>query len=287
VDDARVAAWESLGVHTISLGVQSFDDEELRFLGRRHNGDEAKAALARCLAANFESVSIDFIFGLPTQSEDRIERLVDVTRELGPTHVSCYQLTVHEGTPFHKQRESGRLTELAESEQARYFERWHECLSSAGYDAYEVSNFAREPRYRSRHNQKYWRHVDYLGFGPSAHSFRGAERWWNERELGAYSKRVAKGQRPLAGRESLSRSDLALEALMLQLRTTDGIDVSAYAAAYGVDLEARNAKIFRDLETRELAIYREGESFRLTRRGLAVADGIVRDLTLPELDPPA
>ena len=172
VSPASVRDWRALGVQTLSLGVQSFVAEELRFLGRRHTPDEARDAVDVALTAEFGVVSLDLIFGLPDQSESACAESLRAACALAAQHVSCYQLTVTGGTPFGRRRERGQLVELDDGAQARHFERVHDELSRGGYEAYEVSNFARRPRWRSRHNQKYWRHAPYLGLGPSAHSFR-------------------------------------------------------------------------------------------------------------------
>jgi len=270
-----LAAWRALGVATLSLGVQSFDAAALRFLGRRHGPDEARRAVALAREAGFDTVSIDLIYGLPGEDERGWRADLAAALALAPDHLSCYQLTVHEGTPFGRRKERGALAELPEEGQAELFDLAHRFLADAGYPAYEVSSFARAPEHRSRHNRKYWDHTPYLGLGPSAHSFSAGKRWWNERRLGAYEARVAAGERPIAGEEALSPADLALEALMLGLRTVEGIDLAGFRGRYGVDLAASNgAWIARLIDEGHL----HDASGRLapTRRGLAVADALAR-----------
>jgi len=278
-----LAAWRALGVATLSLGVQSFDAAALRFLGRRHGPDEARRAVALAREAGFDTVSIDLIYGLPGEDERGWRADLAAAVALAPDHLSCYQLTVHEGTPFGRRKERGALAELPEEGQAELFDLAHRFLADAGYPAYEVSSFARAPEHRSRHNHKYWDHTPYLGLGPSAHSFSvlagGPRRWWNERRLGAYEARVAAGERPIAGEEALSPADLALEALMLGLRTVEGIDLAGFRGRYGVDLAASNgAWIARLIDEGHL----HDASGRLapTRRGLAVADALARGFEL-------
>lgn len=272
-------AWRGLGVSTLSLGVQSFDDQELRFLGRRHDGARARGALAQCLAAGFDTVSLDLIFGLPGQSADTLRANLDAALALAPEHVSCYQLTVHEGTAFGRRRARGRLVEMAEDEQAERYRLVHDVLGRAGWQAYEVSSFARTPRHRSRHNMKYWRHLPYLGLGPSAHSFDGRRRWWNHRGLRAYRAALDAGERPVAGSERLTREDLALETLMFGLRSADGIDLRDFPRRFGVDLAARNRRLIEDcLEAGHLK--RVGERLVPSVSGLAVADALAARLDL-------
>lgn len=167
------------------------------------------------------------------------------------------------------------MRELPEEAQAEIFLFTHQFLRDHGYPAYEVSNFARSPEHRSRHNQKYWRHVPYLGLGPSAHSFSGTRRWWNERKLGPYEKRIENGERPIAGSEDLTREDLALEALMLGLRTADGIDLERFRERYGVGLIQRNGPLVERLAGEKLLEVRDGR-LAPTLSGLAVTDSIAR-----------
>ncbi len=278
----ELARWRALGVTTVSLGVQSFDEESLRFLGRRHDPGQARSAVSQALDAGLDTVSVDLIFGLPDQSAASWRRDLEAALELRPDHISCYQLTVHRGTGFGARRDRGELVELAESSQAELFLLTHEVLGAAGYSAYEVSNFARAPEHRSRHNTKYWRRAPYLGLGPSAHSFDGeTRRWWNERGLGAWEREVWAGRRPVASEETLSLSDRVLEILMLGLRTVDGVDLGELRRRFGVDLVAANRELLARHEAGGLLL-REGDRLRPTLTGLAVADGLAAGFFLPE-----
>lgn len=280
-DVTREAAssWRALGIATLSLGVQSFDDRELRFLGRRHDGVRGREALAQCLGAGFDTVSLDLIFGLPDQSADTLRASLDTAVALAPDHVSCYQLTVHEGTAFGRRRARGRLVEMAEDDQAERYALVHAVLDRAGLPAYEVSNFARAPRHRSRHNLKYWRHLPYLGLGPSAHSFDGRRRWWNHRGIRAYRTALDGGERPVAGSEALSKDDLALEALMFGLRTVDGIDLRDFRRRFGIDLVAHNRRFIDDCLESGLLVLGE-DRLAPTTSGLSVADALAARLDL-------
>jgi oxygen-independent coproporphyrinogen III oxidase len=287
------AAWRALGVRTLSLGVQSFSDEALRFLGRRHSGRQAQAAVETALAAGFDTVSIDLIFGLRGQTAEdwRLDLATAVSRE--PQHLSCYQLTIHPRTRFGVQAKHGQLSELPEDEQATLFELTHRFLADAGWPAYEVSNFARGPVHQSRHNRKYWDHTPYLGLGPSAHSLAAsdasspARRWWNERGTPRWERRVAAGERPIEAQELLGPKDLAAEALLLGLRTTAGIDVDGLRARYAVDLLAANDTLVARLVDEGRIVVRadpEGGQWLVpTLSGLAVADGLAAAF---ELSPP-
>ena len=274
-----VSAWRASSIATLSLGVQSFDDHELRFLGRRHDSVRGREALAQCIGAGFDTVSLDLIFGLPDQSTDTLRASLDTAVALSPDHVSCYQLTVHEGTAFGRRRARGRLVEMTEDDQAERYALVHDVLERAGLPAYEVSNFARAPRHRSRHNMKYWRHLPYLGLGPSAHSFDGRRRWWNHRGIRAYRAALDGGERPVAGSETLSKDDLALEALMFGLRTVDGIDLRDFRRRFGIDLAARNRRLLGECIESGLLVLGE-DHLAPTTSGLAVADALVARLDL-------
>lgn len=278
-----LATLRSLGVETLSLGVQSFDPAALKFLGRRHTPDQAARAVALAREADFGTVSLDLIFGLPESVGDHLGSLalsLAETVRLAPDHVSAYQLTFHEGTPFGRALERGRLAELPEPLQGDAFDLLHDELGAAGFVAYEVSNFARSPEHRSRHNTKYWRHVPYLGLGPSAHSFDGGFRWWNERELVEWERRIAAGQRPVAGGEVLSPEDLATETVLLRLRTVDGLDLARFEQRFGVDLLSANRAVLDELFAEGVLEVVDGW-LRPTRAGLAVADGVAGALVAP------
>jgi oxygen-independent coproporphyrinogen-3 oxidase len=287
------AAWRSLGVRTLSLGVQSFSDEALRFLGRRHSGREARSAVETALAAGFDTVSVDLIFGLRGQAAEDWRRELATAVELEPQHLSCYQLTIHPRTPFGVQAKHGLLSELPEDDQATLFEFTHGFLRDAGWSAYEVSNFARSPAHQSRHNRKYWDHTPYLGLGPSAHSLAAADaasparRWWNERATPRWERRLAAGERPIEAQELLEPKDLAEEALLLGLRTTAGIDLGGLKARFGVDLLAANEALVARLVDEGRIVVRDDADGRQrlvpTLAGLAVADGLAAafDLSLP------
>lgn len=271
-----VRAWRDLGVRFLSLGIQSLDTEALRFLGRRHTPDQARRSAELARGAGFDTVSIDLIYGIQGQTLQDWRRSLEEAVALDPDHLSCYQLTIHEGTPFGFRLARGKLTELADESQAELFLFTHEFLHDLGWPGYEVSNFARLPEHRSRHNRKYWDHTPYLGLGPSAHSFGEGRRWWNERKIKPYEAQIETGERPVAGSEELTRHDVALEALMLGLRTTEGIDLRQFRERFGVDLEQGNKKRL-DLLREKSLLLSEGGRLVPSLQGLAIADSLARD----------
>jgi oxygen-independent coproporphyrinogen-3 oxidase len=178
-------------------------------------------------------------------------------------------------TVFGHRAARGELAELPEPHQATLFRLVHEYLADAGYPAYEVSNFARSPEDRSRHNRKYWNHVPYLGLGPSAHSYDGGRRrWWNERGLSAWKKKIDQGEKPIAGEEELGDAELGLEALMLGLRTARGIGLEAFRRRYGVDLLETDGDLIAELVRGDLAVV-DGGQLSLTLDGLTIAEALV------------
>ena len=273
--------------------MQAFSDDALRFLGRRHDAKQARAAVETAQAAGVDTVSVDLIFGLPGQTVEAWRHELATAVALSPGHLSCYQLTIHPRTRFGVSAARGQLSELPEDEQATLFDLTHRFLADAGYRAYEVSNFARSRHHESRHNRKYWDHTPYLGLGPSAHSLAtgdlsaepAARRWWNDLRTPRWEGRVAAGERPIEGEESLGPLALATEALMLGLRTTAGIDLDVFAARYGLDLLAANDTLVARLAAEGHLVVRSGADAGRwlvpTLSGLAVADGMAAAFDIP------
>lgn len=279
VDAERLSTWRSLGFDFISLGVQTFQQEGLTFLGRRHSPTEAGSAVEQACLAGFETVSLDLIYGLPGQSVD--EWMADLERALtlGIQHMSCYQLTVHEATVFGRRKARGQLFEAGEGERAELFELTHRFLADSGFEGYEVSNFARSCEHRSRHNLKYWNHTPYLGLGPAAHSFDGSSRWWNRRRVGAWEQALRDGQRPVEETEQLTREALMLEAVMLGMRTRDGLELDRFRRRFGLDLLQSNRELIQVWWDEGLVDENQGV-LRPTIKGLAVAEGLAASLCL-------
>ncbi len=232
----------TLGVNRINIGVQSFDQSVLDFLGRRHSVEQAVAATQASREAGFENVGIDLIYGVPGQALDSWLSTLEQALLFAPEHLSCYQLTIEERTPLGRRCQAGEVTPPGEDLQYDFFMKTSEFLENAGYIHYEVSNFAKGMRFASRHNQKYWDHTPYLGLGPAAHSFRNNQRWWNYRSLDQYIAAVNRGQLPVEETETLSMEQLRLEALYFGMRTKKGIQLQEFGDQYHCDLcEPRKA----------------------------------------------
>ena len=229
--EEKVRCLKACGCNRVNVGIQSFDDRELSFLGRSHTAGDAKKALTRLRRFRFDNVSVDLIYGLPGQTLKGWVDTLNDTLSFEPEHISCYQLTLEEKTVFGRLRERGGFCPLDEETERTLFLTTSRFLTERGYVHYEISNFARDEAHCSRHNQKYWDHVPYLGLGPSAHSFDGKKRWWNTRSIRAYGAQLERGGPPIEGRETLTDEQLRLEAVALGLRTRKGVDLRLLSAA--------------------------------------------------------
>lgn len=276
IDAGRLASLRRAGVNRLNIGCQSFDDDSLGALGRRHRTRQAVETIHMARGAGFDNIGIDIIYGLPGPPGDAFASWLATLRtalSFDPEHLSCYQLTAEPDTPLADLCRK-RTTTLPDLDlQARYFFRTAEILEEAGYQHYEVSNFARETRFHSRHNRKYWNHTPYLGLGPAAHSFDGRRRRWNHPSIAVYLKNLAAGITPVADSEHLSDEQLRFEALFLGLRTQRGIDLAEFKRRYGQDLLVDKREILRKLAKDNLVQIRDGFLIP-TRAGMAVADSL-------------
>ncbi|HTX18265.1 MAG TPA: radical SAM family heme chaperone HemW, partial [Bacteroidota bacterium] len=205
VDRAKLRSYRELGVNRLSIGIQSFHEEELRFLSRIHTADEARRCVGDAYDAGFDNVSIDLIFALPQQTTARWKENMEEGLRLGPKHISAYGLIVEEHTPLFTMVKEGAVKTASEETDSRMYEETMAFMEGHGYGHYEISNYAL-PGYECRHNKNYWNHSNYLGFGPSAHSFwkessSGGYRWWNARSISQYCENLSAGKLPVAGTE--------------------------------------------------------------------------------------
>lgn len=228
-------AMRRAGVDRLSIGIQSFDDACLRLMNRRHTAAEAAEAVKRARAAGFGNLTIDLIFGVPGYGGDSLRRTLDTALELRPEHISAYHLTVEPDTAFGRRAARGDFVPVGEQVSEEEFLLVHETLTEAGYEHYEVSNFALPGR-RARHNAAYWHGEKYLGIGPAAHSYDGRERHWNASSLDRYLG----GEAPEC--EVLSDRDRLNEYLLTRLRTAEGIDLGEAERLFGAACAAQLEK---------------------------------------------
>jgi oxygen-independent coproporphyrinogen-3 oxidase len=257
------------------MGVQSFFDDDLKFLGRIHTAEEAKNSVREALRVGFDSVSFDLIFALPSQTLERWDANLRQAVELSPNHLSCYSLIVEPHTPLHRMVETKQVQILSEELDAEMYERTIDVLSHYEYVQYEVSNFA-QPGHECRHNLAYWTHKNYLGFGPSAHSFWHHQRFWNVASLQQYLDALERSALPEAGSEQLSADQLAGEEIFLGLRSR-GIDVRGFQRRHGFDLLSGAGHSIERFVHEGLLVLRN-DRIEATKRGYMLCDAIAGSL---------
>jgi len=283
VDSRRLRELQSLGIHRLQLGIQSFQDPVLQFLGRIHTSREAENALLEALSIGGWKVGADLIYNIPIRGRMDLANDLNVMIRFQPQHLSCYSLTVEEGTELHEAMNRKEFRMLSEEEEADRFGMVSETLEHAGYIQYEVSNFAfigsggKQTPNRSRHNGKYWTGAPYLGFGPGAHSYIASVRSWNDGNLTGYMQALSDGALPPGEYEVLTRENRITEAIFLGLRTLEGIDVSQFQKDFDIDLVSILQPMMDTSDIRSLMTVDETR-VRLTRNGWAVLDAIVRRL---------
>lgn len=262
VTPRKASAWRELGIGRVSLGVQSLDPAVLRTLGRRHGPEDVRRGVSILREAGIGNINVDLLFGVPGQSMASWEETLEEVLAIGPEHVSAYELTYEEDTPFFEARAAGIWREDQTRSIEMYRTAWR-LLEAAGYRQYEISNYARSG-WASLHNQGYWQGNDYLGLGPGACSTVGSLRWQNRRNTEEYTAALSAGEAPPREEEALSEETRRRERLFLGLRTSQGIPAS------WVEGEAENTRTLIGQGLAEFA----GGTFRLTPEGRLLADGI-------------
>jgi len=273
LDRSFLESIREIGINRINIGVQSFDENVLGFLGRRHSIKQAISAIEASRRAGFNNIGLDLIYGVPDQNIDLWLDTLRQTIVFSPEHLSCYQLTLEAKTPLGIKCQAGEFYVPGEELQYEFFMKTSEFLRDAGYIHYEVSNFARGIEHTSRHNQKYWDHSPFLGLGPSAHSFYGNQRWWNHRSLDQYFNAINGGNLPIEGKEILTMEQLQLEALYLGLRTKRGVCLEEFKNQYDYDLFIEKKKLLVKLEEEGFISIEDGYLYP-TQRGFAIADSL-------------
>ncbi|MGD9588268.1 MAG: radical SAM family heme chaperone HemW [Pyrinomonadaceae bacterium] len=260
-----LAAYREMGINRASFGVQTFNDRDLKLLARGHDANDARTTFKLLRDAGFDNISFDLIAGLPGQTLDDWKRNLEEAVAMQPEHLSLYLLEIHEGTPLAEQVRSGRRTPIDDEIAAEMYEVMLDCLAEAGYEQYEISNFCK-PGFESRHNTKYWRLEPVFGFGVSAHSFDGVERYANDRDTAKYVEMIESKGTAEVFREEI---DLGSEFAFLGLRLNEGIDIGEYENRFGTDI----ARSSEDLEDKGLVEIAAGR-LRLTRRGMLFSNEV-------------
>jgi oxygen-independent coproporphyrinogen-3 oxidase len=273
----QLDGYREAGINRINIGVQSFYQKNLDFLGRIHTANEARNVVTGARQAGFENIGLDLIYGLPDQSKSHWLEDLKQAIEFDPVHLSCYMLTYEKGTPLHSSLKEGRVQPLAEDNVRTLFETTIDYLEDHKYFQYEISNFARigkdkKPRI-SRHNLKYWTFAPYLGLGPSAHSFVEPQRFWNVSDVRSYIAAIESGRRPVAQKEVLTEEQQMIETIYLGLRMTAGIDPVGFRAKFGIDFLKTFKAVLTDLAEQNY-IEVKNSRYALTRPGRAYLDSI-------------
>jgi oxygen-independent coproporphyrinogen-3 oxidase len=275
VSPARASAWKKAGINRISLGIQSFQSHWLEWMNRAHNAEQSLQAITELQAAGFENISIDLIYGMPEQADVAWLEEIQMAIDLQVTHLSCYALTVEPRTALWHMIETGKAVTVDPDQQARMFLLLMDSLEKAGYEHYEISNFAK-PGKRSRHNSAYWKGNTYLGIGPAAHSFNGSRRMWNIQNNTSYTSQIEAGVLPLT-EETLTAIEQWNEYIMTSIRTMEGISLKRIAEQFGVE-QSEQLLLHAATWLKRNLLQQTDEHLCLTREGKLLADQIASDL---------
>ena len=271
ITEEFVGMIKETGVNRVSLGVQSFIDERLRFLRRRHNAQQVRDAVRLLRKHGMRNISIDLIFGFPNESTEEWMEDLNKALELDVEHISAYSLTYEEGTPLHRMLLEGKISEIDEKTYEEMYTALIDTLTETGYEHYEISNFAR-PGYRSRHNSSYWDDSIYLGLGAAAHSYDRESRQWNVSEIEQYITEIEKGNIP-AERETIDAVTHYNDTITTALRKREGIDIADVQEPYKSYL-LKSAQ--KGIENGNLSM--DDGRLHLTRAGLYISDAVMSDL---------
>jgi len=277
-DDLTIDSLSKLkeaGINRLSIGIQSFFEEDLKWMNRAHSAEQALECINDARAMGFNNLSIDLIYGAPTVTDDKWKKNVDLALELKIPHLSCYALTVEPRTALDSMIKKNKVQDIDPDIQARQFLQLIKWLGDAGYEHYEISNFAM-PGQRSRHNSSYWQGKKYLGLGPSAHSFNGHSREWNVSNNALYAKSVQEGVVPSTS-EELTFTQQLNEYIMTSIRTSEGTNLELIRERFGENAAIEMGKKTDQYIKRELA-YQKGKSIILTTEGKLFADRIAAEL---------
>jgi oxygen-independent coproporphyrinogen-3 oxidase len=275
VTKEKCTDWKELGINRLSIGIQSFFEEDLRWMNRAHNASQAVDCIAIAKASGFENITIDLIYGTPSLTDEHWAENINKALSFQIPHLSCYALTVEPKTALAKMIAENTVADVDPDKQARHFALLRELLGHAGFEQYEISNFS-TPGFRSRHNSAYWQGKHYLGLGPSAHSFNGTSRQWNIRNNALYVKSIEEGNIPYE-LEILTDKQQLNEYIMTSLRTIEGISLERVKRTWG-NLKAENLLIAAKRHLDEGYVLRTDNSLQLSASGKFLADGIASDL---------
>jgi oxygen-independent coproporphyrinogen-3 oxidase len=277
INPTTLNTWLSLGINRLSLGVQSFSDDELLWMNRAHNANQSIESIKQIIEAGFENFSVDLIFGSPFLSNETLEKSIEILSNLNVPHISCYALTVEEKTALHHSIKKKKSPEIKSEKQAEQFLICSEKLSKLGYEHYEISNYAK-PGKRSKHNSSYWKGMPYHGFGPSAHGFNGKNiRKWNISDNILYNQRVLNNEICFEV-EALTETQLLNEFIMTSIRTMEGFTIQEVKYKFGVEGAKELETKIKKLKTKNYFQHIDDNQIVLSQLGKLYADGITAEL---------
>ncbi|MFY0626515.1 MAG: radical SAM family heme chaperone HemW [Reichenbachiella sp.] len=268
----KLTELKTIGFNRLSIGIQTFDDQLLKFYNRAHNSSMALDSVKNAQKVGFENITIDLIFGAPNQSTQGLQSDLQKALELNTPHISIYGLTIEEKTAFGKWQKSGKLKPLDEEIAAEHFELIMETLTREGFVQYEISNFSKH-NFESKHNSAYWQGKNYLGIGPSAHSFNGTSRQYNIASNLSYIKQIRNGVVPCEI-EILSKNDQINEMILIQMRTAEGLDMHLLNKKFDYDLASVKKQEIEAL-IKSGKLINNGQFLKLTDTGKLLADFII------------
>ncbi|MDN3204894.1 radical SAM family heme chaperone HemW [Algoriphagus sp. C2-7] len=275
LSEEKLQSWKSLGIDRLSLGIQSFQQNRLSFYNRAHTAEESLLAIDKARKEGFEKFNLDLIYGYPDTSHDAWMKDLQIALELDPGHLSCYALTVEPNTALGHWAQKGSFKEANDDYVAVEFEILQEYTEKMGYTQYEVSNFAKDGKL-SLHNSNYWKHISYLGVGPSAFSFDGEDRGSNVRNNAIYIRKLSQNQ--IAYESAfLSREDKINEYLLTSLRTIWGADLDYLKSKLNFDLLKLKIKLIEKMNEEGLLLWNE-KNVTLTKKGKLLADSVASAL---------
>lgn len=282
VDAAYLAMLWEQGVNRLSFGVQSFDDELLRRIGRIHSGQQAAEAVEMAKKAGFTNLSLDLMYGLPGQTLAQLQASVKQALALSPKHISIYGLQLEEGTAFYRMQELGKLNLPEDEVTEAMYDYMTEYLPSQGYERYEISNFA-QPGFASRHNLSYWQDVPYLGLGAAAHSYLDGQRWAALADLDHYMEAIRENRIPVEPEEPPTAAIAMEEFCFLALRTARGISREKFRQKFGRELDDLYGTVMKELFAQKL-LADDGRCIFLTSQGMKYGNLVFEKFLLDEQD---
>jgi oxygen-independent coproporphyrinogen-3 oxidase len=272
--ESNLAEFYKSGINRLSIGVQSFNDQDLQFLDRIHSAREAIRTIEITRSIGFDNISLDLIYGLADHSSSRWIKNLETAVKFTPEHLSVYNLTIEKDTPFYHKKLNGMKMNAEDEINRQLFLKTYEFLSHHGYFAYEISNYARSEEYISNHNTKYWKHIPYLGIGPSAHSFWDKKRWSNISSIHDYIYKLEMDIKPLSNCENIDIDTEEFESIFLGLRTYRGISLFDFFSKFNHDFEKTYAKEIHFLINKGFAELANG-FFSLNPEGMLLSDEII------------